>query len=638
MERSLPFQHPLARVRNFIIGSPIRTSFKARESVGFLLGLPLFAVDALSSVAYATEEILLALLVAGHSFSVFSVPIACAITVLMFVIILSYSQTVQAYPNGGGAYVVAKNHLGTEVALVAGSALLVDYILTVAVSVTAGVRALISAFPSLQNEQMLLSNLSIIILMWVNLRGIRESAKAIVIPVYLFILTILALSGFGLMKAFQSVPGGSSFAHNSQDWVWSLAACGIILRAFAGGCTAMTGIEVVANAGSLLRKPHSVIARKILWALGIILSIAFLSITFVVSHLSLQPLEHESLISQVARLLVGDGIIHKSFQILTAFILFLAANSAFAGFPKLGAMLAEDEWLPKQFSALGDRLVYSQGIIWLSLAAILLVTLFQGETHALIPLYAIGVFLAFTISQLGMVRYWLTFKGNPQEPSKLKNLFQRHRRLKAALSGFGAILTAMAVFVTFEAKFLEGSFLVIIVIPIFYMICLKIKSHYKHVENQLRVTKEDVCNIEKNFSTAENRTVIVPVSRLHKGTLEALAFARQMTRDVRVLVVDIGQLSIEQIEKDLKNLQWGLEIMIQPSPYRSILQPVIRYVHEVDAERKKLAIMVLPELIPAHWWQNILHNRTANSIIHSLSWNENSPNQARIIINVPYYL
>ncbi|AIL13561.1 hypothetical protein IM40_08815 [Candidatus Paracaedimonas acanthamoebae] len=619
----------MTRLRTLLLGHPLKSSAQHRERLGFFLGLPLLAVDALSSIAYATEEILIALSLAGSHFLVLSIPIAFTIVIVLTSLIASYRQTVQAYPEGGGAYIVARNNLGIPFALVAASSLLIDYVLTVAVSMTASIRAICSAFPYLLNFKLSLCFSGLWLLTWINLRGIRESAYAVAFPVGAFIILIICLCIDGLFKT------GISFqkqAFSSFDVFLDIATFAVVLRAFAGGCTAMAGIEAVANAGNMLTNPSSMVARQILLALGVILGCTFLSITIISQNLDLKPMLSESLLSQLTRNLWGDSLLYHAIQILTATVLFLAANTVFAGFPKLSAILAKDGWLPRQLSAIGDRLVFSKGILWLAILASLLILIFRGDTHALIPLYAIGVFSAFTLSQLGMVKYWR------QHLKETSQSFWSATGCKMMLNTFGACLTGIALLVTFEAKFSEGAFLTVIVVPIIVSLCYSVKKHYNEIEKQLKVDITIEKNINKKFSHSKASTVIVPVSRVHKGTLEALRFARQMTTDVKVIIVDIQHDDTTQTKLQLEALEWDLDIIVLNSPYRSIIRPIIDYVHYLDAANGTSCVLILPEFIPARWWHNLLHNRTAEVIVRTLSWNERLRNQARIIINVPYYI
>lgn len=690
--RALPDNHPWAVVRHLLFGHPLKTSSQGKETLGFFLGLPILAIDALSSVAYATEEILIALSVAGTSLYGFSLPIAIAIVILLASVVASYVQTVQAYPDGGGAYIIAKNHLGSIASLVAASSLLIDYILTVSVSVTAGVRAIASSYPSLLNNSVSLSVSGILFLAWINLRGIRESARFVSPFVYTFIACMLAAGVWGVLFSFpqessasamnglvgfSSAPASTSLTTHLLD----LATIPIILRAFAGGCTAMTGIEAVANAGSILSKPHAVVAQRILLALGLLLGSMFLTITITAYRLGLTPLENESLLSQLIRTLWGGGAIHDSIQILVAVILFLAANTAFADAPRLSAMLARDGWLPRQLYIIGDRLVFSKGIILLAVAASILVILFQGKVHALIPLYAIGVFSAFTLSQTGMVIYWRDRRksanahahtsacasspvfqdaGRPMndenratsiqdlggtKPERQRSNILKNRNsgnklfiIKGTINGFGALMTALALIITFEAKFMEGAFLILMVVPVMVMVCLWIKRHYTLTAEQLNVDEKFIASRVREFATNQARPVIVPISRLHRGAIEAIAFAREMSKDVRIVIVDIDRYNAQKTIADVEALHWDLEIVVLPSPYRSVIRPIVDYVHSVDKECKRLSVLVLPETVPVHWWENVLHNKTSENIIKALSWSEHIGNQARIIINIPYYL
>ncbi|MBX9785758.1 MAG: APC family permease [Alphaproteobacteria bacterium] len=639
-QRSLVDNHPLAKIRQFLFGHPLKTSHQKKERVGFLLGLPILAVDTISSLAYATEEILIALSLGGMQFLQLSLPIAIIIILLLWTLVISYSQTVQAYPEGGGAYIVAKHNIGPFVSLLGASALILDYILTVAVSVTAGIRALTSAYPQLFPYATELSIIGILILGWLNLRGIRESAHVILIPVYAFVLMVFVIGVSGLFVSPADVKLMAPTQENNL--IWSILTIFIVLRAFAGGCTAMTGIEAVANAGRILKEPTSRIAQRILIAIGLIGAGSFFLITKVASNLGLVPMQTESIISQLSRNVLGEGFFYTFFQFLTAIILFLAANTSFAGFPQLAAMVAKDQWLPKQLSAIGDRLVFSYGITFLTLISCLLVIIFKGNTHALIPLYAIGVFSAFTLNQIGMTHFW--FKAYKEEKLKnshvfsLKSLFS-HPHTKMFINAFGATFTALALVITSTTKFVEGGFIIFLAIPGMVTVCYVIRNHYDVIEKELLVTpKVKKKDIRHRFSQSTYRTVVVPVSRLHRGSYEALAFAREITQNVIALIVEVDADAVENTRKQLQELNWDLKIIILNSPYRSIIRPIVKYVLHLDRANNQLVTIVLPEIVPAKWWQNSLHNSTANAIAKVLSWSEDIPNQARIIINVPFHV
>ncbi len=635
--RPLPDNHPWARIRHFFFGHPLKSSTQEKETLSFFMGLPLLAIDALSSVTYATEEILIALSVAGTGLYGLSVPVAIVIILLLATLILSYTQTVQAYPEGGGAYTIARNHLGTLASLVASSALLIDYTLTVAVSVSAGVRALTSTYSALLGYQIHLSVLGILFLIWINLRGLKESARLIAPFVYTFIFAMLIMGASHLLEKMGFMPsillkGGQTFPDSSKasflpTHILDFAMIPIILRAFAGGCTAMTGIEAVANAGSTLKRPHALNAQRILIALGTILGFMFLSITVIAYDLGLTPLKNESLLSQIVRSVWGGGVIHTCFQLLTTMILLMAANTAFAGAPKLSATLARDGWLPKQLYIIGDRLVFSKGIIILGVVASILVIIFKADTHYLIPLYAIGVFTAFTLSQAGMVVYWRTCPKNVP-----------YKRTKMFINGFGALLTAVALLTTFEAKFKEGAFLVLIAIPLIITVCLWIHHHYCRTFLELELTPEMITSHVQNFSESEIHTAVLPVSQLNRSSFKALSFAREMTKDVHVVIVDLEKFNAKNTKARIEALGWDIKVKVLPSPYRSVIRPIIDYVHWVDRTCERPAIVILPEFVPFHWWESLLHNKTAQTLVDALSWSETIESQSRIIINVPYYL
>lgn len=614
------------RMRRALFGDPLRTTAIEGERLGVAGAIAVFSADALSSVAYATEEILLALAAAG-AFHL-SWPIALAIVALLVIVVASYSQTVEAYPQGGGAYIVAKDQLGRWPSLVAAASLIIDYILTVAVSITAGARALASAFPSLAGHATTLAVVAVIVLAWINLRGMRESARVLALPVYAFIAAILALGATGVVASLTGAPVAVEQPPVGPGEAAGLVGILLILRAFAGGCTAMTGIEAVANAGSILADPPHVKARWTLITMGTLLALMFLSITWSADHFAIVPQDSESVLSQVTRSLWGEGPAHWAVQLLTAFILLLAANTAFAGMPKLACILASDGWLPRQLSALGDRLVFNNGIYVLAAAAILLIIAFQGDTHRLIPLYAVGVFTAFTLSQCGMVRYWLKHRHDPNH---------RHALAKAALNATGALATGVTLLVTAEAKFVEGAFLVLIAVPMVVALCWAIHRHYMQAEDDLAV---DLVTVRPRhpFRRQPGRPIVVPVLRVHRGTIDALSFARELSAEVTVVVVDIKPERTRETVATLRQLNWDLRVAVVPSPFRSVTRPLVAFVQEMDRASGELCVVVLAELTPTRWWHGLLHNATAEAIIRALRWADSTPGVNRCIVTVPYRL
>jgi amino acid transporter len=626
-----PDQRLKDKIRYYLLGNPLRSSSLQHERLGIWAALALFAVDALSSVAYATEEIILVLAPYPLLYP-FSLPIACIIVLLMAMILTSYIQTVHAFPNGGGAYTVSKTYLGNHVALIAASALLIDYILTVAVSVSAGVRSLSSAFPVLYPYSTVFSLFFIFTLCAINLRGIRESAGLLMLPVYAYILGMLALciTGFVLTwTGIYALPAPPPFVPGaSLEELTQTAMLLILLRAFAGGCTAMTGIEAIANAGSMLKKPQAHTASMVLIAMGLCLGVFFGGLTWITDAFQLQPLPKENVISQITRACWGNGFFYIAFQMLVTLILLFAANTAFAGFPKLASMLAEDSWLPRQLSALGDRLVFSNGVVVLSFIAAGLILIFQSDTHTLIPLYAIGVFLAFTLSQFGMAVHWLKATKRPWR--------------KIMINTLGTLCTFVVLLITLEAKFFEGAYVVVIILPIFWVLLVGTRKHYKRIDTLLQLNPGmDFKPYTKNFTKSPKRAVIVPIARFHLGALEALTLARELSSNVTALIIDIGNpgQKIEETSQKIQALNWGIHIEVVYSPYRSIIQPVVDFVHSVDHRYNHPSVLILPEFVLKRAWQEwLLHNHTARNIEKALSTFETLKGEARAIIKVPYYL
>lgn len=625
-----PISYQMERLRNFILGSPLKNSDAKHERLGFWLGFPLLSVDTVSSLAYATEEILIPLSVLGTNQFYISLEIVAYIIILFFSLVFSYMQTVKVYPEGGGSYGVAKENLGDGASLLGGNALIIDYILTVAVSVSAAVRAITSAFHFLKPFQTILCVGCIFALGWLNLRGTKESAKVVSSPVYLFMILLgaLCIGGFILLTPEGMTPHAPA-PINEPDLPMTFATIFIILRAFSGGCTAMTGIEAVATSSKALAEPCWHTAQKILLGTGMVVAFSFLMITNLVFQWGLHPNATESLLSQLARGVFGNGYVYMTFQFMTTFILLLAANTAFSGSPRLAATMAKDGWLPKQMAFVGDRLVFTYGIVWLSLIAVFLVIAFKGDTHALIPLYAVGVFIAFFINQTGMFAHWKKERKRTGTPYTLN----------MAVNVLGITLTTIALSVTFIAKFHEGAYLVLIALPIMIFICYRIRNHYREFEEDTKLTPVFLSTQNTSLFTKENhRTLVVPISRLHRGAYQSLIFARELSADVKAVIVDFDQTGVEELEKQIKDLNWGIEVVVLGSPYRSVINPIVNYVHELDRKSGNLTTIILPEVIPTKSWQNILHNKTAEALTELLVWDEYRPNKARIIINVPFHL
>lgn len=626
------YKRPFHFIRVFLLGNPLKSTLRHKERLGILLGFPILAVDAISSLAYATEEIFLVLMQNKTNLIFLAFPLSLLISLVMCIVMISYFQTVKAYPDGGGAYTVAKHNLGTQPSLIAASSLLLDYVLTVAVSVTAGIRALTSILPNLYPHRITLSIMGIMLLTWINLRGIRESAKAVAPLVYGFIVMLLYLAIKGNFDIFSSTirvhTPTESYPNQLFDIFSQVGILAILLKAFSSGCTAMTGIEAVANAGSALAKPSYKVARSILIMLGACICIIFPAITFISQKMLVLPTESKSLLSLVAFSIFNSPALYSIFQGMTAIILFQAANTAYADFPRLSAIISNDGWLPKQLSLIGDRLVFSNGIICLSLIAIILVMIFDGKTHYLIPLYAVGVFSAFTLNQAGMFQYWKNKKG----------ISNANKKIKMLISMIGTLITFCTLCVTFYSKFFDGAYIVLIIISIFVFICRKIHKHYFHVEDALSINKNFIYLTKSvhTFSHSKKKRIFVPINSINKGSLTALAFAREMSQDVTAIIVSVNDIKSDFIANEILKLNWGIETVQIESHYRSVVQPIVDHIHQIEHATKKPSVIVLSELVLPKWWQHFLHNKTASAIEHALIWESPSVGESRVVINVPY--
>jgi len=603
----------LEPLKRFLIGEPKATAQAPHERLSNPVALAVFSSDALSSVAYATEEILLVLVLAGATALTWSSGIAVAIGLLLLIVTVSYRQTIQAYPAGGGAYLVSKDNLGVPAGLVAGAALLIDYVLTVSVSVAAGVAAITSAWPALYGQRVLLGIVAVAAIAIANLRGLRESGRLFAAPTYLFMISMLGLIVLGLARLLW---GETPVVPLPSSPVVPVAAVTpfLILRAFASGCTALTGVEAISDGVPAFRKPEADNAKRtIAWMAGILL-ILFLGITFLAREYEVLPREGDTVVSQLARMIVGTSPFYYVIQAATALILLLAANTSFADFPRLSYFLARDRFLPRQLVNRGDRLVFSNGVIVLALLASLLLVLFGGDTHALIPLYAVGVFISFTLSQAGMVRRHLRLRETGWQRGILIN-------------GAGAVTTAVVLTVVGGTKFVDGAFLVVVMIPILVGMFAAIHRHYRQVGEQLRI---------KHFAVPDKVThaVLLLVSDVHMGILNALNYARAISPEVEAVYVSLDEEATKQMR-----LRWGLwsggvPLVILDSPYRSVVQPLIEYVNKIQAERQvDFVTIVLPEFVPARWWHHLLHNQTALRIRAHFLFRKGT-----VIINVRFHL
>ncbi len=607
------------QLKRFLLGDPLPTSAHAEERLSNAAGLAVLSSDALSSVAYATEEILVVLVLAGSGALSISMPIAGAIILLLAIIILSYRQTIRAYPHGGGAYIVARENLGLYPGLIAGGSLMIDYILTVAVSISAGVAALTSAIPTLFPVRVELCVFFIFLLMLANLRGLRESGKLFMIPTYTFIVSLFLLIGLGL---YQSLTGQVSEAPAFVQAQEPLALF-LILRAFAAGCTALTGVEAISDGVLAFKAPEWKNARTTLLYMGLILGSLFIGVTYLANVYHIVPEEGQTAVSLLARQILGTGPLYYFLQVATFLILILAANTSFADFPRLSYFLARDGFLPRQLSLLGDRLVFSNGVILLSLCAMVLVVIFQGDTTAIIPLYAVGVFTSFTLSQTGMVRYWFRERTQGWQASALMN-------------GIGAFVTLVVLMIIAATKFLLGAWAVVVAVPLLVSLFLAIRRHYQSVAEQLTLQEiQPRCYLSRPKVACATHPVIVLVGALHRGTIEALDYARAIGDDITAIHIDIGSTDREKLQRQWTELEADIPLVILDSPYRSVVAPIVEYVNSAEENYLPGIYMtvVLPTFVTARWWENILHNQTSLLVRSALLFK-----RGRVVTSVRYFL
>ncbi len=600
-------------LKRVLVGPPMPLAQARHERLGKSTALAVFSSDAMSSVAYATEEILLVLVLAGAAAAHLANPIAVSIAGLLVIVAISYQQTIHAYPNGGGSYIVAHDNLGTGPGLVAAAALLVDYVLTVAVSVAAGVAAITSALPSLQDHKVVLGVVFVAAIALANIRGVRESGRIFAIPTYFFIVSfgVLLVGGFYrlLTGTLESVTEPPPVAMEALTWF-------LVLRAFSSGCTAMTGTEAISNGIPAFRAPESRNAAITLaWMAGILATL-FVGLTVLASVLHVLPSETETVVSQIARRVFGSGLIYYLIQAATALILVLAANTSFADFPRLSSLLARDRFVPRQFATLGERLVFSNGILVLAGFAALLLVLFRGETHALIPLYAVGVFISFTLSQGGMVRYWW----------RRRTPGWRHR---LAINGTGAVVTGIVTVVIAATKFTHGAWIVVVVIPVLVATFLAMHRHYEEVAETL--------TLEGLEGPPEfQHTVLVLVGDVHRGVVRAVQYARTLapTATVRAVYVETDPARTPKLEEKWGMWGLGVPLVVLTSPYRSLLRPLLDYIEHIQARGEdQMVTIVVPEFLPRHWWQHFLHNQTALLVKGALLFRKNT-----VVADVPYLL
>ncbi len=678
-------------IKRFLVGRAKRTEQAIHERLSKRTGLAVFASDALSSTAYASEEILLVLAVAalaGQTYAYhYVVPISIIIAIVLGIVATSYRQTIHAYPSGGGAYIVAKDNLGTTPGLVAAAALLVDYVLTVSVSLAAGVAAITSAaqgtrFAWLDDHKVFLCVLLIAFIAIANLRGVRESGALFAGPTYVFVFSFLFMIGYGIIHYFlypgSVAPVVAEDIKLAEGYTIQPLSWFLLLGAFSNGCVALTGTEAISNGIPAFKQPEARNAATTLTIMAALLATMFIGTSVMAYLYGVHPHENETVISQFARIIFTGslGWFYYLIQAATALILILAANTSFADFPRLSSLLARDRFMPRQFANRGDRLVFSNGVIILAIFSSILVAAFGGDTSRLIPLYAVGVFLSFTLSQVGMVRHWLK-EGRAQQVSrgiapnrkdrltaskesyadqvfdegaKLEDIHlsvtperaagrnpidvadklkqESHWRKSIVVNGVGAIATFVVLVVLVITKFLHGAWIVVFLIPILVMMFRAVHRHYEEVAKQL--TTEGLVRLRPI-----KHEVIVPISGIHRGVIRALEYAKSIAPDnVTAVYVDLDEDATKNLREKWKDWADDVDLVVLASPYRALTRPLLRYIDRVERDHKDdIVTVVLPEFVPAKWWQHLLHNQSSLMLKGALLFKEGV-----IVTNVPYHL
>lgn len=603
-------------LKRMFLGKPLETEKEHEERLIKTLALAVFSSDAISSVAYATDEILLMLILAGSLALHLSLSIALTIVALLVIVVVSYRQVIEAYPNGGGAYVVASENLGPKFGLIAGASLSIDYVLTVAVSIAAGVAAITSAFPEVFPYRVELGIFFILIVTLANLRGVRESGKIFAIPTYSFIGGLLLLIGYGL---YYSLTGHVIKTSGTVPTTGlEPLTLFLILRAFSSGCAALTGVEAVSNGVQAFRKPEAKNARITLLWMALILATIFLGVTYLAGKFHIIPVldGSETVISQVASGVFGRGFFYYYIQATTALILVVAANTSFNGFPRVSLLMAEDGYLPRQLMNRGNKLAYSNGILALAFFSVLLIVMFKGDTHRLIPLYAVGVFTSFTLAQVGMVKHWMSARD--------KGWARR-----AVINGIGGIATFIVTMIIAVTKFMHGAWIVVVLIPVLMLFYFTIKRHYNSIANQL-----SLCNLRQPKPGRNH--VILCIGGVHCGTMQALRYAKMIAGDdkVNAVYINIGGGAPTDIQKKWKDYGFMTELEIIPSPYRDIIGPIVEKVKKIHENNPDdFVSVVVPEFIVRKKWQHLLHNQTALILKTRLLIYPNV-----IVTSVPYQL
>ncbi len=628
-------------LKRFFIGEPFPTSMDVHERLDKVRALAVFASDPISSNAYATEAIMHVLIVLGSGALAMTLPVGLAVAGLVLLVVFSYVQTILHYPQGGGAYMVAKDNLGTVPSLLAAAALLMDYILTVSVSISAGVRAVTSAFPETYDYRVWMALAAVLLITWINLRGVRESGTIFAVPTYAFVAGVLVVIVIGLVRTL-GIFGAPPLPVESNLVAAQVSPAGfalvwIILRAFAGGCTALTGIEAISDGVKAFKPPESRNAAITMVAMGIMATTLFIGITYLSTHMRLVPLEAESILSQMTREVTGTGFLYYWVQIFTALILFLAANTGYQDFPRLSYFLARDNFLPRWLQVRGDRLVYSSGIVLLAVVASILIIGFQADEIAMLPLYAIGVMLGFSLSQTGMFRLMtkiMRLKPGEEAETKVTIIhYEKNARWKRILNAAGAVVTSAVFIILLVTKFSEGAWIVAVMIPLLVALFFSIHRHYDKVALALSTQ-----GLSANQLTGVADVVVVPIADVHRATLLALQYAKRLSKDVRALAIVTSEPMKERLLERwhrFPNITGGIELVTVDYDYRDVLTPIVEYIEQVNNIEfpHQLTTVVIPEFIPANRFASFLHNQTAVRLRWLLRGYKDI-----VIIDVPYHI
>ncbi len=613
---------PLLALKRALVGRPLATAQEHAQKLPKKLALPIFSSDAISSNAYATEEILLVLVTAGAVGLRLLVPITLAVALLLVVVSLSYRQTVYAYPSGGGAYIVGSENLGRIPGLTAGAALLVDYVMTVAVSVASGVAAITAAVPELHGHRVALALFFVAALAMANLRGLRESGRLFAVPTYSFIALCGGLIVVGLGRWFL---GGlpPAAASGPVEATFDLTIF-LVLKAFSGGCVAMTGVEAISNGVPVFKSPESKNASTTLGIMAFILGAFLLGISVLAHALQVVPREADTVLSQLGREVFGGGPLYFALQAATAAILVVAANTAFAGFPQLASILARDGFLPRQLANKGDRLVFSNGIVGLALVSAVLLVGFDARVHSLIPLYAVGVFTSFTISQAGMARHWWRLRGEKEGWS-----------YRAVLNGFGATATGIVAVVVTTTKFVYGAWVVVLAVPIIVYVFQVIRRHYDGVSLALApIPGAELARLRTALPAHAASTVVLFVAQVNEVVARSLYFARTLSTDQVRAVTIVGEgASSDELHEQWRHLASDVPLAVVESPYREFVRPAVAFVRGLHPSPEHMVVVVIPEFVVTHWWEALLHNQNAlrlKGALFLVPW--------VVVVSIPFHL